>query len=959
MNTKCSWKLPLIAVAFLAAVFLLYYAGRGREPEPTISSTDTRATVTRAEGAPTSQVSETPRIDERNTPSPTVEDPGAIHGVVYRPDGSLAVGARVQAVFVPRNWPPEAPRGEPPAAVAGDSGVFTLESLPLGWHLLQANLGGEAAQETVLLEPGSPVANRAIVLHASGPIAGVVLDPAGTPVADAILSPLLHGGKRISPHLVRGASVRSDPDGRFEFSYVSPGTWDIEAVAEGYAPKRIAEVASGTPDLEIRLEPGLAIAGAVTLDGEPVEGARLLLKGDETPSPEIAANSRADGRFIFGAVGPGDYLLSARKDGNVMSAAPLQLTLSNRPIEDLAIELTPGGIVRGRVLDQESGAGIPGVEVTAMPEAGRSFRIVSSPSAENGAYEITGLSAGNYSLNPGRVAGFPNIGGSRNFPTAGVEPGMIREGIDIFLLRGITVSGRVLDAAGEPVAGADVRGRAQGWQDMGTSGPDGAYTLANIQPGQEITIQATAAGAASSVYGPLFVPPEGLDGIDLALDVPRDGLIAGMVVDSRNRPVVARMAAITSEKGHFAVPNATHTGPDGRFVFPNMPPGAYELTATPGHGEQQTLMALTLKPGQQVRDLRLIYKGGDLLEISGTTVDQDGAPVIGASVTLMKELGERQYLMQSGTRSGPGGAFRFAGLSEGNYRLTASLQGHPTNPGELVSAGDSGVVLVVSGMARLRGVVLRPDGQPVTAFEAAAVGRGAIPGAYGAMNAAWKSFANEHGAFELTVEAGSHDIVARAQGYAVGRAHPPAARPGGLQDDIVITLTPREAVQGRVIGPGGAGVGGAFVFHGPLPRNAMVMASHAPATSGPDGAFSLHAPEPGKPLHLSAIHPVEGVGEILLANTDAPFEIQLVSAAELHVAVTQDGQPVSRAMVTLTFDSGPETIFTNDEGVARRPNAPPGPVHIQAHNADRSASSTETEAELISGHETRVELALD
>ncbi len=117
---------------------------------------------------------------------------------------------------------------------------------------------------------------------------------------------------------------------------------------------------------------------------------------------------------------------------------------------------------------------------------------------------------------------------------------------------------------------------------------------------------------------------------------------------------------------------ATSTDAQGKFVFEDLPPGDYSLSAErvaylDGHAESD----ISASPGESVRDilLKLIPAG----VISGRVVDEDGDPVPSGEAGIKRYVGKRELYTESMGVNGEGG-FTFTGLKPGRYYLDATTQ---------------------------------------------------------------------------------------------------------------------------------------------------------------------------------------------------------------------------------------------------------------------------------------------
>lgn len=153
------------------------------------------------------------------------------------------------------------------------------------------------------------------------------------------------------------------------------------------------------------------------------------------------------------------------------------------------------GAISGTVVDGESGDGVRKAIVTLTLE-GTPRQWATERTGGDGYFTFQGLPAGTYTLdatkgNEGRaVYGANSVHERRRSLT--LAGGEKRTGIALRFLRGATISGRVFDADGDPVANANVmllrRGRNMGAPTLANyrgvpTDDQGQYVLSNLDPG--------------------------------------------------------------------------------------------------------------------------------------------------------------------------------------------------------------------------------------------------------------------------------------------------------------------------------------------------------------------------------------------------------------------------------------------------------------------------------------------
>jgi hypothetical protein len=160
------------------------------------------------------------------------------------------------------------------------------------------------------------------------------------------------------------------------------------------------------------------------------------------------------------------------------------------------------------------------------------------------------------------------------------------------------------------------------------------------------------------------------------------GAISGVVVDSAGRPV---REAIVGLGGSVA--EIQHVADDkGRFVFEDLPPGRFVLTAKkvgfsestlgqPGAGRTSNVrMRLVVEAGTWIGGLKLVlYRSGS---VSGSVRDEKGVPIPFAPVRVLRRLwgfGNPRWSVVAWTKTDDSGEYRVGRLEEGTYTAAVPL----------------------------------------------------------------------------------------------------------------------------------------------------------------------------------------------------------------------------------------------------------------------------------------------
>ena len=429
-------------------------------------------------------------------------------------------------------------------------------------------------------------------------VRGRVVDQDGKPIGDATVMQPERVGMAVRPE------AKSDADGRFAFpAALKPGE---ERALLVMAPHRSPELRTITPkpgmaDLEFRLKPGHTIRGrAVNPLGKPIDHAWVIVRHWRNVAWEkILMTTGRDGRFVWDAAPEDAVTLDVRDMEH--QGAPLTVTASDKEYvwgqkNQIPVDL--------RVTDAETGQPVKRFETTRgrVNEVGGSIAWEASPppgSLPESPPIMTHLfGRGHVQLDSGPVAWRIRVmaQGYLTQATREIRPGEEFVRIDLKLTRlafgqGGGPSGVVVDAAGKPLAGAEVMLATEsqpatlhdgdswwagqgllGWSGAGTVMTDaqGRFTFLPTETEQRYRIGVAhesgygeADDAAFKASKRIVVRPWGrVEGRVLAGTRP----VAGVNVSLDDDQPIMQWAKISGS-------TRTKTDAEGRFVFEKNRPG--------------------------------------------------------------------------------------------------------------------------------------------------------------------------------------------------------------------------------------------------------------------------------------------------------------------------------------------------------------------------------------------------
>ncbi|MCA1626492.1 MAG: carboxypeptidase-like regulatory domain-containing protein [Acidobacteria bacterium] len=214
------------------------------------------------------------------------------------------------------------------------------------------------------------------------------------------------------------------------------------------------------------------------------------------------------------------------------------------------------------------------------------------------------------------------------------------------------ITGRVIDADGQPVEGATVIAIAQRAQrpNPNSSGADGRFTLSNLEPGS-YTLDAHAPGyVLESALGTNSAAARKFyrDGDTATLRLTKGGVITGKVTNASGEPIVGvRVRAVRvryldgrpvgDDRRPFNRPTERSTDDRGVYRIYGLAPGIYVVAAgsrgwnsfqpTAYDADAQTFYPsttrdaaseITVQSGQEMSDIDIRYRGEQGHAISGT-----------------------------------------------------------------------------------------------------------------------------------------------------------------------------------------------------------------------------------------------------------------------------------------------------------------------------------------------------
>ncbi|MCC6153632.1 MAG: sigma-70 family RNA polymerase sigma factor [Candidatus Hydrogenedentes bacterium] len=189
------------------------------------------------------------------------------------------------------------------------------------------------------------------VLQNGGTVSGTVIDAdSGAPMPGISLA--LEGEARLEP-----VSVETGPDGSFKSPISPAGLYNVALKEEGYTTddtvKAEVDEDSVASNIQIKVRLGGTISGVVRdkITGDPIAGATVTASAESRPA-RSSSPTDASGDYVIFGLAKAQYGVQAEADGYFADGISTTVEAGGE-VENADISLTPGALLRGRVLESD------------------------------------------------------------------------------------------------------------------------------------------------------------------------------------------------------------------------------------------------------------------------------------------------------------------------------------------------------------------------------------------------------------------------------------------------------------------------------------------------------------------------------------------------------------------------------------------------------------------------------
>jgi uncharacterized repeat protein (TIGR01451 family) len=566
----------------------------------------------------------------------------SIAGQIFLDDATHPlVGAQVIATSVAGT----AAASRASIAVRTDSeGRFHLPELPPGTYNITVPGYQQLSPVTVTVTGSAPVLQTSLTVRRGGVIKGVVRSESNS-VSLAGLPVVLSGASQTW-------AATTDSRGRFEFTGVPDGIWNIEVGDEHWAVRKYQEIEIDSParvrDLVIEVSPAASLTGLVRANGSVAARVQIEVKGLDRRLAVNPVITNAAGQYFITGLNPGSWRIVATRPGFAPSEQVISIVSgSSTTLPDF--DLQAGASINFTVEDALENP--VNKAVLEFRQNGQLIALESTPA--NGRISLRDLAPGTFDVIV-KATGLLTTTTSITL-SAGMNSRTLT------LAKAGAISGIVRSSSGDPIPRMIVR--LSGFDADNnevvasvTTAPDGTYSFEGIRYG---TFAVTVGNGPGILRQDTTIAT---GSIARTLNFTLAGArILGSLVESNGVTPIADATVVLSHNG--AVLATAVTDADGKYVFRSLQAGNYVLQGAGSTGVSQRMEVSVA--ANSTTSAPALQAGTHSL--SGT-IRFAGVPVSGAGV-LLTPLGAGALGQYFVTTTGIDGTYAFTGLAAQDYQL--------------------------------------------------------------------------------------------------------------------------------------------------------------------------------------------------------------------------------------------------------------------------------------------------
>jgi protocatechuate 3,4-dioxygenase beta subunit len=822
-----------------------------------------------------------------------------IAGRVTDAEGKPVAGAVVQVVLAGRST---LDFMQDPSARTGADGRYSVAAPPYG-SSASVNVAVSAPHRTTIRSKTFTLGNGNQQIDVALPqlqaVTVRVLDRAGQPVPNALVAfasteeTAAFADPRAllaQPFVMR--ATRATASGEVQLQ-LAPGTYDFAAEAENFQTAAIADRAvSKAGTIDVTLDQAFALRGRVHRNGTGVANVQVSIIGNEGSYREFGTVTGADGRFEITGLARNKYRLGIFKQDEL-----IQRTMNVDAPGEVDVALPAGGVLRGKVFDAATRQPVREFVFSVEPTGQTDENLRNgTPVLQRGETTADGVFTVTLPTGAYRVQAAANGYTSSEAVEVRLTEGEPAD-VQLPLERGVSVTGRVTDDGGAPIAGAAVYvtgaelDRISARSSLRGGGPgnarsaeDGTFTIAGLEPGTA-TLAVRKEG-----YVPFrqAIDARGTTNVDVRLG---RGLTLNGVVLRNGKPVPeVSVGATTAAVGGDHQPTVTDA--NGRFTLSGLIAARYTVAAY--RDDEQT----------EVRDVDPTQQKELVITLDPRPTGVIFGSVTGIPANAGGKITRRAVFVQSDQRGVEGlideaGNYRIENAPAGLVFISAHLEsttgGRSSQRKQVeVTAGQPlRVDLDLGGRTTVTGRVSQ-DGKPLAGVRVVFVSEAGIDAS---------ATSRSDGSFEAGLAApGTYQIFAHGEAFASRPFQTVREIRGGESIDIDLR---EQVVEGTIVDASTRQpIAGAIVTL--APDAALIEALAGEAITDASGHYRILTAAAGPHrLIASANGYAQNEQAVTLGGrASQQFSVQLQKVGELRVRAidAQTGTPLEAHIVVSTLE---------------------------------------------------------
>ena len=378
----------------------------------------------------------------------TLHPGGSISGTVSDEQGNPIVNADVNALPVNDNslWY---------YSHTDANGKYFITGLESGDYIVYAQSNGwiqQQKEDPVNVTVPQKVENINFTLKKGASISGQVLDDHGQPVVQASVYLTL-----IQTPSYRYSGSITDDNGNYVIQSIPSGSYEVQVSADGWIFQRyfhsVEVVApSDISNINFTMQRGGRVSGHVLNEqGQPIVKANVYIFSTQIPSNYYSSTTDDTGNYTIQSLPSGKYEVNVSANGWIRQKySDWVEVLAPNDTGNINFTMPRGGSISGQVLDEQ---GQPIVKANVYIFSKQiPYDSYSGTTDDTGNYVIQSLPSGSYGINVNANGWIRHTYSNRVEVLAPNDT----NNINFTMLRGGSISGRVVDNNGKPINYATV-----------------------------------------------------------------------------------------------------------------------------------------------------------------------------------------------------------------------------------------------------------------------------------------------------------------------------------------------------------------------------------------------------------------------------------------------------------------------------------------------------------------------